>query len=79
MNKDKEMEKGWLIESIKYYGGQKIYWTGAMYSGRYNGIDAWTTNAVDAVRFSRPVDAELCMTWQKIPKNEYQIREHQWE
>ena len=74
----KEIETGWLIESIKAYGGQKIYWTGVPYSGRYKGIDAWATNAIEAVRFSRETDAVTCRIMQGMPKDEYTCAEHQW-
>lgn len=67
-------EASWCIELV----GANLYWTGAKYEGKYNGVDAWGS-INSAVRFARKIDAELTMVMQGIPRNECSATEHIWQ
>ncbi len=49
-------ETGWLIEF--YIGGRAVWWSAVWVDGR-----AWTTDANNAVRFTRKEDAARVIQW----------------
>ena len=67
--------KVWVIRSIEY---PAYFWTGGPYSGTYNGIDSWTSDASKSIRFCRQIDAEYTMVMQGFPKSEYICMEYQF-
>lgn len=62
------VETGWLIE--RQVGGRAAWWRGV----RGAAVD-WTTDSLEAVRFSRQVDAERVIAELGIPG---QALEHMW-
>ena len=69
------METAWLIETVDM---PHLYWMGSKYSGRFKGIDAWTTDSTRAIRFSRELDAKMCITMQEMERGKFQAMEHSW-
>ena len=73
---DKGIETGWMIESN--INGQVWWWTGCH---DIDGMNEWSTNSNDCVRFCRKEDAEMIIVGvlgYKIPSTNLYASEHQW-
>jgi hypothetical protein len=70
------METAWLIEMpLISLGGPTCWWTGKHDTGFLT--DPWTQDTLDAVRFSRKVDAEKVIKFTLRSKLAI-ATEHQW-
>lgn len=65
------METAWLLEKK----GHTLWWNGRP---KREGIQAWTSSSLDAVRFSRQYDAEICAISQGYSLSSVLATEHQW-
>lgn len=70
-------EKAWLIEMpMATFNGPPCWWTGNYKTGALT--DQWSTDSLDAVRFSRKGDAERVIAG-TLKLKEAVATEHQWE
>ena len=74
---DNGIETGWMIENR--INGQAWWWTGCHED--IDGMDEWSIDSNDCVRFCRKEDAEMVIVGvlgMKIPSTNIFATDHQW-
>ena len=67
-------ETGWVIERGDSEPGAPTYWTG--FREGAGGVQCWSQNHMDAIRFARKIDAERVSYRMTQPNN--RVCEHKW-